>query len=805
MMQKIITCLIFSLASQAILIAQETAGLPLFQIGAKNAATTSTLQLTGKVLDADTEEAVVGAVVQILDTNINVVTDAAGQYTLNLPQGKYVLNISFLGYETYAARLHVFESGTQDFQIVEAALDLEQVTVTQKRQNDNITSVVGSVEQMNIEEVQQKSQFLGEVDVLRSLQSLSGVSSAGEGASGFNVRGGNTDENLILQDGNLIINPVHALGFFSLFHPDLVNDITLYKGDVPAKYGGRLSSMLDIKLREGSTERFAGQGGLGIASSRLALEGPLVKNKASFIIGGRASYFDWILGRVNNIDLRKSKAFFYDLTAKVDARLTPTTKVGATLFNAADDFQFADDVKFDYETRTGSVYLKQVIGEKMNLNALVNMGQYHSTLFDIEGNNQSRFDNEIRYLRASLGLFYQVSEAYTLEVGAEQNRYEVEPGALEPIGEESFIEAASLDEEQGQETAVYLQNQLKIGKNLELIAGLRYTLYQSLGASNISLYAAGEPKTIASIQGELSFADGEEIVRYTGIEPRISLRYTLSEASSLKLGYSRAFQFFSQISNTASATPIDIWQLSNYHIEPQRADNFSIGYFQNFKDNGIQTQLSLFYRDIQQLIDYRDFAQLLLNDHIETDLVTGKGRAYGLELSLNKNYGKHRINGNYTYSRSLRQVVPTDTQVGVNEGAWYPSNFDKPHILNLNYVFQPHPKNSFSFNFTYSTGRPTTAPVSSYTNDNLLGIPIYSERNEFRIPDFHRLDFAYTIGPWGQNGYRENSLTLSIYNLYARKNAFSVFFRQKPFESIKAYRVAVLGTIFPAVTYNFKF
>jgi hypothetical protein len=343
------------------------------------------------------------------------------------------------------------------------------------------------------------------------------------------------------------------------------------------------------------------------------------------------------------------------------------------------------------------------------------------------------------------------------------------------------------------------------GEKLEVMLGGRYTIFRSLGAGQVYLYEPGVPKREATITDSLSFAEGEEIVSYTGFEPRFSLRVSTGKHSSIKAGYNRSYQYFSQVSNTASATPIDIWQLSNYHVRPQQADNFSVGYHHNFNENIDQSYLTVFYRSIENLIDYKDFARLLLNRHLETELVTGRGKAYGVEFYLKKSLRQHQFELNYTYSRTLRQVERSAVQAPVNRGDWYPSNYDKPHNFNLNYFWQIKPKSSLSANFTYSTGRPTTAPVSSFSSGNVLTAPVYSERNQFRIPDYHRLDVAYSVGPWGKRERWRNSLTFSIYNLYFRKNAFSVFFRQNPFQSVTAYRVAVLGSMFPAVTYDFEF
>lgn len=782
---------------------QDTLTQEILTFGKDTSLTKAIYKLSGQIKDEKSGELITGAVLYNQESGKSTVTDEKGNYSLELPKGKNTIQISFLGYKTLELMIYLYKDAQHTFNVSDQIIHLGEVTINQKKQNENITNVLNSVEQMSIKTIEEKSRLLGETDVLRSLQSLSGVSSVGEGASGFNVLGGNTDENLILQDGNLIINPVHALGFFSLFHPDMVNGITLYKGDFPSKFGGRLSSVLDIKLREGNAQKFAAQGGIGIATSRLALEGPILKNKVSFIIGTRASYFDWILKRVNNLDLRKSAAFFNDITAKIDARLSKSTKVRISTFTSADNFQFAEEVKFDYRTQTASLNLNQIVGKKLNLEMNLNIGTYNSSLFDIEGTNQSKFNNRVQYLRGYFHSYYQVSENIIVEAGFDKNHFLISPGALMEGGTDSNIKSRSLMQEKGEENALYIRNQFKVTNKLEISAGIRYTIYQNRGADQVYLYAKDLPKSEGTILDSLNFTDGQKIITYHGLEPRLSLRYSVSESKSFKLGVNRVFQFLNQVSNTASATPVDIWQISNYHISPQMAMNYSLGYFSNYRQNTIQTRMSVFYRSIQNLVEYKDFAQLLMNDHLETELIRGKGKAYGVEISFSKNYGKHHIESNYTYARSLRKVHSNLNQVGINDGNWYPSNFDKPHTINLNYNFKAATKQNLSINFTYSTGRPTTAPVSSYINSNILNIPIYSKRNEYRIPDFHRLDMAYTIGPWGKK--QGSSLTLSVYNVYARKNAFSVFFRQKAFQKITAYRLAVLGSIFPAITYNFKF
>lgn len=774
--------------------------------GQQESATAEEYKLSGTVINANTGQGLTGVAIAVEALSKGTFSKSTGRYNLKLPAGKHFIKVSLFGYQKRYFEIELYADGILPIVMVPAEFEVDEVVIEDEAATSQVKREIAGLERMSVLQMERKARLLGETDVLRSLQSVSGVSSVGEGASGFNVRGGNADENLILQDGALIYNPTHALGFYSLFHPDLLSEFQLYKGGVPAKFGGRLSSVLDVKLREGDKEKFNAKGGLGIASSRLSLEGPLSKGKSSFLIGARASYLDWILQSSGNIDLKKSEAFFYDITAKVDAQLTPSTSAGFSVFTSHDDFQFAEEVKLDYETYTGRVYLRQLIGKKNSLNLDASVGRYVSSLFDVQGNTQSVFETKIDYLRFRLNDLISFSENHAFTFGIEGDYSQVSPGSLSPLNNESQIIAKELPIEKGLTLSAYAEEKFAVGNWLNVSLGIRYSQFSNFGPGNVYLYQEGVPKSPFSVIDSLSFGEGEDIATYNALEPRISLKINPGEDKAIKIGYHRSYQFISQISNTASAAPIAIWQLSNYHIEPNFADNYSIGYFQEFLEGKIESSVDIFYRDIHRLIEYKDFANLLLNESVETELLVGKGRSYGVEFYFNKKQGKHQFEGNYTYSRTQRQVEANAEQEGINSGSWYPSNFDKPHILNANYFYQINPRNNISVNFTYSTGRPTTAPVSSYRNSNILNIPVYSDRNVFRIPDYHRLDFAYTtifrskrIKRW------KSSWTFTVYNLYGRKNAYSVFFQQRPSQPVTAFRIAVLGSVFPAITYNFSF
>ncbi len=762
--------------------------------------------MIGEIVDIRDGNTIIGATVQIDGITGGAITDDRGEFKLRLPYGTYNLTIKYLGYKDFILNIDLFDNISFSMDMTPSSVQLEQVFITDQAANQNIETVIMGVERMDIKRLESRSQLFGETDVLRSIQTLSGVTSVGDGASGFNVRGGNTDENLILQDDALIINPTHTLGFFSLFHPDLIESVDLYKGNQPAYYGGRLSSVLKVGLREGNKEKMSMRGGIGMAASRITIEGPIQKNKSSFLIGGRISYMDYLLNTIKNVGVKNSKTFFYDLTLKADARLSDKTKIGISSFISGDDFQFSDEVNFDYSTKTGTFYINQLLSDQFNITVQVNAGSYESSLFDIQGEDLSRFTNKVRYLRNSIRSFYQLNPDIALIAGAEYDIYNVSPGELNPEGPESTAIPEVLPEEKGTALTPFIQLDWSLNEQISLSASARYTRYNRLGPGNVTLYRDGVFRNDFTVSENQTYEDGDVIAGYQGWEPRLSLRWALTESTSIKAGYNRGFQYLNQISNTASSTPVDIWKLSDFYAKPQTSSNYNIGVFRNFNENTIESSIELFYRNQDRIIEYRDFADLLLNENLERELVDGIGKAYGVEANFKIAKEKTKWEVNYTFSRSFRKVVNSVTQEAINNGEWFASNYDKPHSLNVNFSRQVTRMTNFSLNFTYSTGRPITAPVSNFSIDNILNVPIFSERNQFRIPNYHRLDVSYAIGPFGQNAKgSEHRLIFSVYNVYSRRNAYSVFFRQVPSRSVSVFRIATLGSVFPSVTYNFKF
>ncbi len=775
------------------------------EFGNQKNATNTIVSFSGVVKDLNFDLPLIGATIKVVDGDIGTTTNENGTFKLDLQAGQHQLLVSYIGYSDTRINLLIYENAFTILGLTGSAVELEQVTIKEKSQTDNIESVISGVERLDRRNLAIKPKLMGEVDVLRSIQTLSGVTSVGDGASGFNVRGGNADENLILQDGALIFNPTHTLGFFSLFHPDLIRTVNLYKGDQPANFGGRLSSVLEVNLREGDMQKYKANVGVGLISSRLTLEGPIIKDKASIIIGGRGSYLDWILDRVDDIDVRNSSAVFYDFTGKLSYRITDKTKLTVTAFTSADEFRFADQVNFEYQTNTLSGSLNHLVTDKFNIRLNVNIGEYNSSLFDINGNDISRFNNDISYLRGELKGLYQITERQKLSLGVETNSYNVNPGSIEPSSTESNVIAEELDEERAVALSPYLQYDHELTNKLSISAGIRYTTYSFNGPGTIATYEENTPRSITSFTGNQTFEDGETIQSYSAFEPRFSARYILNETSSIKAGANQTFQYLNQISNTASATPVDLWKLSDFYIQPQRSTNYFAGFFKNFADNSVASSIQLFYRSQDRIIEYKDFAVLLLNDNLERELVDGRGRAFGAELNYSMTSNRNFIQFNYTYSKSQRQVEESVLQNSINDGEWFNSNYDKPHSIFVTYSYKTSKNGKIAANFTYSTGRPTTAPVSNFRVDNLLNIPVFSDRNQFRIPDYHRLDFSYSIGPVrNRKDTFSTEFVFSVYNLYGRRNAYSVFFEQRVARSISAFRVATLGTVFPAITLNFS-
>jgi hypothetical protein len=760
--------------------------------------------LQGYVKEANTGQSITGATVYIEEEKSGVVTNSSGFFSVRLRSGIYNLKISAVGKTPDQAKVSLSDDATLSIELFEQVNQLKDVEVSAEAFDKNVSSVEMSLVKLDIKVIKSLPAFFGEADIIKSITLLPGVKTVGDGAGGFNVRGGAVDQNLILLDNVPIFNTSHLFGFFSAFNTDAVKDVGLYKGGMPAQYGGRISSVLDVSLRDGNTKSFQAKGSIGIISSKLFVEGPIKKDKTSFLIGGRYAYPNWVLQRVPNRDIQKSAGMFYDITGKINHKINTTNNISLSGYRSHDEFKLAGDTLYGWTTSNATLKWTSALSSRIFLDASGFLSQYD---YHIEGQHdpeafKAKFG--VRTMGSKVDLSYHSNIKHTIMAGVSVNVYTFNTGEMN-ADESSSINSSILPNDNGIETGIYVSEEYKVNRNLTLYAGLRYSMYSNIGASEVYQYTAGVPKSIATIQDTLQFGRGERIRQYAGFEPRLSIKYSLTESSSVKLSYNRNLQYVHLISNTTAISPLDIWKTSNYHIKPQSGQQFAMGYFKNFNGNSIETSVEGYYKETDNMLEYKDGANLFFNPAIETQVLQAFGKSYGVELLVRRNSGKTTGWIGYTYSRSLRQVRMNDAGETINAGEFYPSNFDKPHDIAIVMNHKFNRRFSLSANFTYNTGRPITYPDEVYVIDGYTFVQ-FSERNQGRIPDYHRLDLSLTLDESLKQTKRfKGSWTFSVFNVYGRKNPYSVFFKPE-FRGAQpqAYRLSVLGSIFPSLTYNFK-
>lgn len=765
---------------------------------------TKSATIKGIVADA-ADQPIPGAQIVIPELGVGAISAVDGSFSLNVKKGIYKIRTTFIGFDSTAYIVAFSPLGKKkavDMMMLPQSIHLEGITITAKASDNNVQSQITGVNSMNIETIKELPSFMGETDVIRSLTTFPGVSTAGELSSGFNVRGGDVGQNLILQDESIIFNPTHLFGFFSAFNPDIVNGADLYKGGGPANYGGRISSVLNISLRNGDAGKYNINGGVGLVSSRLTVEGPIQKSKSSFIIGGRLSYVNWMINALNNVKLQNSEASFRDLTGKLFFTLNDKNIVSVSGYTSYDNFRLNSDSTFSWTTQNFNVKWDHIFGDRLSSKLNFSNSNYKSTVDNQDEINGFIYYNSINNLRLNYDLVYAIDEKLKTSFGFDINQREIEPGRLESTDLGMNIVPVDLNDQHSAETSVYLQNDYDITSSLAISAGLRFSNFWRYGKDRLFDYDYTQlDGRYPTIIDTLTYAPGEIISYYGGLEPRVSLRYSVSEDFSVKASYYRTYQYLHLISNTVSVTPQDYWLSSSPHLKPQKADQWSVGLFKNLNKDKFELSAEGFYKDIYDAIDYIEGADITLNESMEAGLIQGKGMAYGLEFMAKKNYGKLYGWLSYTYSRSLRRFEATEEYQTINDGKLYPSVYDQPHNLSLVMSVMLNPYVIFSTNFSYSTGRPITIPISKLSYEHYLSVLTYSNRNEYRIPDYHRLDISLTIKDRPkQNKVMYGEWVFGIYNLYGRKNAYSVFFNSKG----SAFKMSILGTVFPSITYNFK-
>ena len=760
--------------------------------------------LSGYVRDSANGEDLIGVSIYTESPRYGTVTNAYGFYSLSLPPGKYKVVYSYLGYTPLSIELNLKSNTTLNINLQTETEQLQEVVVTDKRIEDKLVKPQMSVAELTAKEIKKIPQFLGEVDIVRTLTLLPGISTVGEGANGFNVRGGNVDQNLILLDDAPVFNSSHLFGFFSIFNGDAVKDVKLFKGGMPAQYGGRLSSVLDVRQKDGNNQRFSGNGGIGLLSTRLMLEGPIDKDKVSFMLAGRRSYQDIFFGLSNDPELSNTKLYFYDFNGKVSWEINPRNKVYLSAYYGRDLFG-ANDL-FDFGWGNGTITLRwnYLITPKlfMNLTGVYSDYTYNLGTPDTDV-TPFKWESRIRNYMGKSAFTWYANTNHTVDFGAEATYYVFDPGVI------SGVFDATLQREYALEPSLYINDEWKINSRFTVSAGLRYAWFYNMGGRSIRYYG-GDAITDENVIGEETFDRGDVIATYGGLdgfEPRLAFNYRVTPQASAKLSYNRNRQFIQLISNGTTPTPIDVWRPAGAYIQPAIANQIAVGWFQGIKENTYTISAEAYYKDFKNLIDYKNGANLIFTDYIETELLNGRGRAYGLELMLEKKVGKFTGWISYTLARTERQVDRgADPTEWINDGEWYAANYDKTHDFTFVATYSFNKKWDVSVNFAYQTGRPMTPPESRAFFET-IAYPVTINRNSQRIPNYHRLDIAANYYFKKKEGRRyEHSLNFGIYNVYARRNAYSVFFRQNPDTGqTEAVRLSIFATAIPSITYNFSF
>ena len=770
----------------------------------------STVTVSGNISEASTGETLPSALVilQSKEGSFSANTNPYGFYSLTVPIGaSYRLKVNLIGYALLEQNLGILSSNRKvDISLKEEATQLGEVNVVSQRLNANVTTTEMSVSSLSAKEIKKVPQLLGETDIIRTLTLLPGVSTVGEGASGFNVRGGNADQNLILLDEAPVYNSSHLFGFFSIFNADAVKDVKLYKGGMPANYGGRLSSVLDVRQKEGNSQKFSGTGGIGLLSSRLLLEGPIVKDKVNYMVAGRRSYFDLFFPLFDSPELDNTTIYFYDLNVKINAKVSDKDRIFLSSYFGRDQFGASDLFDFGWGNWTSTLRWNRLISPRLFFNATAVYSDYTYQLGTPKDADPAFiWDSRIQNYVTNLGWTWYANTAHTVDFGIQNTAYVFHPGQI------SGVFSLELQQEYATEPALYVSDDWRITDALTATYGLRYSTFFNLGGRDIQTYSNPlNPKEIEAT-GITTYAPGEVIASFTGLaglEPRLALNYQLGPRSALKASYNRSRQYLHLISNNTTATPVNVWRPAGQFIQPATVDQVALGWAQNFGDQGIRLSLEGYYKKFQDLLDYKDGADLVFTEYIETQLLRGDGRAYGAEFLLEKKQGALTGWLGYTLSRTERIVDGGTRETRINNGQWYPANYDKLHDLNLVANWSISKAWEVGGNFAFQSGRPITYPDSRAEFEGMY-FPVYTNRNGARTPASHRLDLSatYTMGTKKAKKAWESSLAFGAYNVYGRRNPYSIFFRadfSQP-TNVQAYRLSIFGSIIPYFTYNFNF
>lgn len=766
--------------------------------------------ISGTISDASSNETLIGVNIYAPDLKIGTTTNEYGFYSLTLPKGEHIIEISYVGFQTITQQVSLAKNTKLSINMDGSSGEQLQEVVISDKGKTNTRKAEMSVNKLSVETIKKMPVVLGEVDVLKSILLLPGVTNAGEGASGFNVRGGAADQNLILLDEATIYNSSHVFGFFSVFNADAIKELKLYKGGIPARFGGRASSVLDVYQRDGNSKEFHMNGGIGLISSRLLAEGPIVKDKGSFLVSGRGSYAHLFLKLADN----DNSAYFYDVNAKLNYKLSENNNLYLSGYFGRDVFDIGNVFSNIYGNSTLNLRWNHLFSDKLFSNlSFIYSDYYYGLDLDFIG---MQYESGIKNFNLKYDFKHYASDKLKLAYGINAIYYNFNPGEIRPLTSSSGINARTFAKKYAFEPAAYIEAEHTLSDKLSMMYGVRYSMFYRLGGgSNINIYENNQAVNFnetfqiyekATPIGTKYYSKNETIASFDNFEPRAAISYSLNDDSSIKTSYNRMVQYLQLISNTSSPTPLDIWTPSDEFIKPQIADQVALGYFRNFHNDDYSLELETFYKTVKNRIDYIDGADLIGNEFMEQIVLNGKQRAYGLEMMLKKNTG--RFNGwvSYTLSRSEQQTPGrTPTETGINDGKWYKTGYDKLHNLAVTAAYELGPKWSFGANFALQSGQPVTYPNGYYEYGGIT-VPSYGLRNENRLPVYHHLDLSatYTPKPDRKKGW-QSEWVFSIYNIYGRNNAASISFRQDELTGKnEAVRLSIFGIV-PGVSYNFKF
>ncbi len=769
--------------------------------------------ISGKITNQLDGESLFGVNITTTNFKKGTTTNEYGFYTLTLPKGTQKIVLSYLGFQTIIKEINLDKNQTLHFELQEEADNLEEVVLSIKEAKirNKIKKLQMSVTQLSVKTIKHAPVLLGEVDILKTITLLPGVTTNGEGSSGFNVRGGAADQNLVLLDEANIYNTSHLFGFFSVFNADAIKDINLYKGGMPAKFGGRVASVLDVRQKDGNNKEFHTKGGVGLISSRLMIEGPIKKDKASFLFAGRTSYVNMFLKA--NEKTKETRISFYDLNAKLNYEINDENKLFLSGYFGRDQFALGKFIDNSYGNNTFNLRWNHLFSNKLFSNLAFIYSKYDYNLtFDTIG---FEWDSSIVDLNIKYDFKYSLNEKFNLNFGAHITKYNFNPGEIKPTRDDSVINEHKLDKKYAYEPIAYLEVEHKISNKFNIRYGMRYSSFYRKGKQTMQLYANNLPVTFNSAIGiyESATPIGEEfydknktIASFNGFEPRASMVYQFNDNTSVKASYQNVNQYLHLISNTNSATPLDVWAPSGKYIKPQKSNQYAIGFFKNLKEGAYSLEIESYYKDVANRIDYIDGSSLIANNTLETEILAGKSRAYGLEVFLKKNAGKLTGWFSYTWSKSEQKVAGrTALETGINSGNWYNTPYDRTHDFSITGSYKASDKWRFGGNLIYQTGRPTNYPSGQYQFEDTI-VPVFVDRNSERLPAFHRLDISATLTPKrNKNRKWKSEWIFGIYNVYNRKNAASITFGKNE-ETLQneAIKTSIFGVI-PGITYNFKF